>query len=627
MGRRHLLIMTAMMAACTAVMAAETLPPVKAGKAPQTFEEMWAGFDPRKEPLEVEVLKEWERDGVALKVLRYRTGLFKGKKATMAAVYGYPKGRRDLPGLVQIHGGGQFADHKACFANAKRGYATLSIAWAGRINAPGYTVKKTGVQLFWDGKIDDRNYRVTTDWGALDAYHAPCRNLKNNFANVKPHPWTVDAVDSPRNNPWFLVALGARRALTFLEQQPEVDKNRLGVYGHSMGGKLTVLTTAADARVKAAAPSCGGISNRNTPDALYNATIADDVNLKQISCPIVFLSPANDFHGAIDDLQKSVKEIKAKAWRVTCAPHHNHQDTAAYEVATQLWFDQVFKKSFEWPKTPESKLILKTKDGVPAFTVTPHTSGKILSVDVFYTHHGLSGRTDMENTKNRFWHHADAMKSGGTWAAQLPILNTDKPLWVYANVLYALDEPVTGAGYYYGTYTTGEFNVSSLMSMATPEQIKEAGAKATRKPTPVIEDFQGDWRKEWFVYSNDPENWQRKTHKVYDDVYKAPVSARLALEVRTVQPNKLLIGLDKSAAEVELKGGTQWQKLVLSPSDFKDAEGKKRMDWRGIKELRLGHEERLRPKAGKPVKLGGAWKGAPPAFRKLHWLSQNQTTR
>ena len=49
----------------------DSLPPLREGKAPQTFEELWAGYDPRKEPLETEVLKEWEEDGVVLRVLRY----------------------------------------------------------------------------------------------------------------------------------------------------------------------------------------------------------------------------------------------------------------------------------------------------------------------------------------------------------------------------------------------------------------------------------------------------------------------------------------------------------------------------------------------------------------------------
>ena len=204
-----------------------------------------------------------------LRIVRFRIGVFKGQEGHAGCCLRVSPRRsqtaRNLPGLVQIHGGGQYADYRAArLLNAKRGYATISIAWAGRIAAPGYTVNNDVVKLFWDGKTDDRNYKLTTDWGALDAYHAPCRNPGNGFAKVQPASWTLDAVESPRNSCWFLCTLAARRALTFLEQQPEVDPDKLGVYGHSMGGKLTVMTAAADSRVKAAAPSCGGISDRPT---------------------------------------------------------------------------------------------------------------------------------------------------------------------------------------------------------------------------------------------------------------------------------------------------------------------------------------------------------------------------
>jgi dienelactone hydrolase len=610
------------------VPAEETLPPLTAGKAPQTFTEMWAGFDPRKEPLDVEVLKEWEEDGVVLKVLRYRIGVFKGQTAMMAAVYGYPKGAARIPGLVQIHGGGQFAHSNACLTNAKRGYATISIAWAGRLSAPDYTVGKDGVQLFWDEKTRDPGYRLTTDWGALDAYHAPCRNAGNNFLSMKPHPWTLDEVESPRNNPWFLVTLGARRALTFLERQDEVDGDQLGVYGHSMGGKLTVMTAAADSRVKAAAPSCGGISDRrgHTSD-LYHTTIADDANLTEIHCPIVFLSPANDFHGTIDDLQLAVHEIGSQEWRVTCSPHHNHQDTSEYEVATQLWFDEVFRKSFSWPGTPGSELTLKTEDGIPRFRVTPDPSKPILSVDVFYTQQGVipQGRRtgeDLERSIHRFWHHAKPENTGGEWTASLPLLRDDRPLWVYANVQYALEKPVIGAGYYYATWQADRFNVSTLLAMASPKQLNEVSVRPTMSSTLEIEDFKEDWKKEWFIYSNDPQAWQRKTHKVYDEKYKAPESARLTIDVRSQKPNKLIIGLDKTVAEVTIKGGNDWQTNVLSPGDFKDASGNSRESWVGIKEFRLTDQDRLRPeRGGQLVKLGTRWQGKSPEFRSLRWVN------
>ena len=606
------------------LIAEDTLAPLKDGVAPQSVEALWADFDPRAEPLDVEILKQWEEDGVVLQVLRYRVGIFKGRKAMMAAVYGYPKGGQDLPGLVQIHGGGQYADYRAPLTNGKRGYATISISWAGRINAPGYRVAPMEVKLFWEGKTDDPAYKLTTDWGPLDGYHAPCRNPRNNFFRTAPAEWTLDAVESPRNNPWFLCALGARRALTFLERQAEVDAAKLGVYGHSMGGKLTVQTAGADSRVKAAVPSCGGISDRTRGEELYRATINDDVYLRNISCPILFQSPANDFHGRVDDLQKAVTEIRTRDWRVTCAPHHNHQDTANYEVVSQLWFDQQLRGIFEFPATPQIAVNLKAKDGIPTAIVTPDSSKPVLAVEVYYTQHGqMDGlRDNMGNTKNRFWDYSETKKQGKQWSATLPLSSTDEPLWVYANVTYPLDGPVAYAGYYYTVGSSESLNLSSLMFMATADELKAAGVQPTRKTSLMIETFDEDWEKEWFTYN--PAEWGRRTHKVYDDLWKAPAGAKLAVDVRAQQANKLVVGIDSHAAEVELAGSGEWQQIILSLADFRNAKRVALTDWNGIRELRLGATNTLRDKVdGKDIslKLGAPWKGPNPEFRNLRWIA------
>ena len=97
-------------------------------------------------------------------------------------------------------------------------------------------VRPDEVKLFWDGKTDDPKYKLTTDWGALDAYHAPSRNGKDAFLRSllptgRSIRWSLRGTIS-----WFLAALGARRGLTFLERQPEVDGSKLGVYGHSWAG-------------------------------------------------------------------------------------------------------------------------------------------------------------------------------------------------------------------------------------------------------------------------------------------------------------------------------------------------------------------------------------------------------
>ena len=438
-------------------------------------------------------------------------------------------------------------------------------------------------------------------------------------------PWTYDDVKSPRNNSWFLCTLGARRALTFLEQQAEVDGDRLGVYGHSMGGKLTVATAASDKRVKAAAPSCGGISDRYNANPLHLATVSDPPALKNLSCPTIFLSPSNDFHGEIASLIPATQEMGDTEWRVTCSAHLNHRDYPENEVATQLWFDQRLKGKFVWPETPETSLELKTEDGIPRISVRPDDGEKrIIAVEVYYTQQGKIGKKHHYNHINQFWHYAHCKQTEGydSWVAELPIFQTDKPLWVFANVVYALDKPTTGAGYYYGNYTAEAFNLSSLIQIVEPDTLKRAGVKPTLKRTNVIETFEGDWEKEWYTYSRN--DWSIRTHKIYHPMWAAPEGASLTIEVLSEEPNKLIIGLDEFAAENDHQGSPEWREISIPRSHFKNALGEVREDWSELRELRLLASDRLRagPRNEQKTRVvGGNWQGAPPQFRDLRWTN------
>ena len=589
---------------------------------------MWQGYNPRLENLETEILKEWEQDDVILRVIRYRIGEFKGKRAMMAGVYGFPKGAQTVPGLLQVHGGGQYADHRAVFSNAKRGYATLSIAWAGRISAPGYSVAPNEVKLFWAGKSDDPKYKLTTDWGALDAYHAPSRNGKDAFSSIPVAEWTIDPVLSPRNNSWFLVTLAGRRGLTFLERQPEVDGEKLGVYGHSMGGKLTVMIAGADERVKAAVPSCGGISDRYSVNELHSATVSDPPSLRRVSCPIFFLSPANDFHGRINDLEKAVGEIQTKDWRVSCSPHHNHQDTPPYEVATQIWFDQHLKATFKAPKTPQAEIILK-QGMLPQFSVRPDPNRKVRSVEIYFTQQGIlqepgGTKDDSRNTKHRFWKFIEPQKDSNSvvWLADLPIFSVERPVWAYANVLYDLEDTIVGAGYYYGTYETKTLNLSSLLQVISPDKLSNSGTSLPKARDFMIEGFNASWRKDWFAYNSN--KWGVRTNKLYEPRYSAPgPTSRLSLEVSTEMTNKMVLWLDGYGVEFKVLGSGTWQRFSFPLSALKNGEGKSLPSWSGVRELRLDDVEKLelpRGSKGSAVKIGSPWVGEPPEFRNLRWI-------
>ena len=460
----------------------DTLPSIQNGIAPLTVDETWAGFDPRKEPLDVEVLKEWEEDGVIVKVIRFRVGIFKGETAMLAAVYGYPKGAENLPGLVQIHGGGQSAQSSFVVKDAKNGYATISIAWAGRINSTHYKVTNQEKEAFWTGDTSNPDYRVTTDWGAVDAYHHHCRFKGNNFVQNPPSESTVDPVKSPRNSGWFLATMGARRAITFLEQQPQVDENRIGVYGMSMGGKLTVLTAGSDSRIKAAAPACGGLSDLSTGRPLPG--VADDSYLERITCPTILMTPSNDFHSKVQDIPAAVASLKTKDWRVVSSPNRNHGDSSAYSVGTTLWFNQHLKGEFNMPVTPTIKVSLKNKMQMPMVQVNADASMDIRVVDVYYTQDGLKKPVD------KFWSLAKPVSKGSETLFELPLSSTDKPLWIYADVEYNLGESVEGVGYSGEAVKTDTFHLASVVQMIDAETVRGAGLIATVDESNLSEDFE-----------------------------------------------------------------------------------------------------------------------------------------
>ena len=107
--------------------------PLCAAEVPQSVVELWADFDPRQAPLEVEVVREWKENGGVYRYVRYLIGSFNGKPARMAAFYGFPEGASGkLPAVMHMHGGGQRAFLEEVRTYVGRGYAALSVNWGGR---------------------------------------------------------------------------------------------------------------------------------------------------------------------------------------------------------------------------------------------------------------------------------------------------------------------------------------------------------------------------------------------------------------------------------------------------------------------------------------------------------------
>ena len=576
-------------------------------KAPTTVSSLWADFNPRAEPLESQLVREWEEDGVVLRYLTFHIGTFKGQPARMAGFYGFPRQARKVPGLLHLHGGGQRAFLHEVKYYAQRGYACLSINWGGR------EMEKS------------RPADANTDWGAVD----PTQQNVPGYSNLQPGRLYLDPFESPRNNNWYLLTLGARRGLTFLEQQPEVDGQRLGVYGHSMGGNLTVYVAGTDKRVKVAAPSVGGQGFRTVPWTLlpqqrrtvpkgnvelFRATLGFQSYAPHVQAPLLWLSATNDFHQIMDDTYRTGELIPHDNLRYSFATHLNHRFTPEFAVTRPLWFDQYLKGSITFPATPRSQLIL---EDVPRFTVTPDTSLPVERVHILYS--------IGPDPQARFWRTATAKREGNSWTAPLPILSVKQPLFAFANIHYRLPapEPVPFAR------PTSTFAISSLLQTVTPAELGKRGVSATDTRSRLIDDFSRGF-EDWYLLSADnPHHWQFWTRKITDPKWRGEAGDRLTFEVKTEKANKLIVIIKENffrgyrgrqrelIAVVDLPGGNQWQPVPLEAARFRTADGKDQLaswDEADLLGWRAYYGDRQKQVIGST-----RWEGSRPEFRNLRW--------
>jgi dienelactone hydrolase len=544
----------------TGARAEDSFPPLVNGNIPTNVSELWGTYDPRKEPIETEVAKEWKEGDITLRVVLYTIGTFKGQKSKMAAIYAFPKSDKKLPAIIDVHGGGGSASIAVVREMAQNGYAGLSINWGGN----KFDTRSGELDILLAGAPN-------TDWGAVNGTQTCKESPKDN-------PKAFDSIESPRNSIWFLLFIGTRRGLTFLEQQPEVDPERLGIRGHSMGGKVTVDVAGIDKRVKAAVPSCGGAGNivgklSGMPGAgvksgqpnMIEKTIDDEAYIPLITCPIMYKSASNDFAGPFDNMTVNFRKLTTKHVGYSISPHMNHTSLPESEVSHWLWFEAYLKKSFNFPSTPELAVNLETSTGIPRATLKPERLDEVAKVEIFYS-------ID-PHPKTRFWRDTQAKQNGKEWIADCPIMSTDHPLFFFANVYYKV--PANRAAE--GSIKPSElYLVSSKQLIYIPQDLKDAGVKATDKPSRLIEDFSRGWH-DW-IYSPT----SAMTSKIRDPKWSAPEGAKLVVDVKCEKDNPFILSAVLNnwgdvqpgkpvlfyAAGKYLKGSPDWQTVTFSPEEM-----------------------------------------------------------
>jgi hypothetical protein len=598
------------------------------GGVPQSVQELWADFDPRRDPLEIEVIREWSEDGGVFRLVRYLVGTFKGKDARMAAIYGFPEGGQALPAVMHLHGGGQRASLNEVKFFIARGYAAISVNWGARLSGSPLILAPQCAQP------GDPN----TDWGAVD----PSQVNWAGFFSLLPGPKQLfEEREHPKNNNWYLLTLGCRRGLTFLEAQPEVDPQRIGVHGFSMGANLVMFVAGTDERVKAAVPAAGGQGwrweahrfngftakpqNEVQGDlSVFRRTLSFESYAPLIRCPVLHRSATNDRHGWMDDVYRTNALIEGQATRYSWAAHLSHRFVPEVEVGMPLWFDHYLKGGPALPETPQSRLVLNAPDGVASLRVTPSAHPwPVAGCEIFYS-------VDPDPLA-RFWRGTNLEWDGCEFSAKLPLHALELPLFAFANVYFKLPAPVSLSQRPGETKLVERLCLSTLLHHADSRQLAGSGLRATARPSTVLDDFSHGLR-DWYVLNAGTLDLQQLwTRKITDPIYHGPHGARLRLSLVMPKTNTISVVLHQNewrnyrgphrtfVCQRKIRGSRRRQNIYLSPGDFTSAYGPP-TGWSEIDQLGIcAHYAPKGASSGPAVGKVEGWRGPALRLKKVAW--------
>lgn len=321
-------------------------------------------------PPETFPAEELTADGV--RSLFYEGEPYRGKPTRVFAWWGLPKieGKKKVPAMVLIHGGGGTAFDRWVRVWTERGYAAIAMDLCGCVPVGTY------------GNWQRQENGGPPGWDA-------------SFATI----------DDPQVDQWQYHALGAIvRGHSLLRSFPEVDPERIGVTGISWGGYLTCLTAGVDHRFKFAAPvyGCGFLGENSAwlprfeqlgpeKSARWLKLWDPAEFLPQAKMPILWVNGTNDFAYPMDSWQKSYR--LAKGERTLCLRvrmPHGHGPAGENPEEIRAIADAMFRDG-----VPLARVQEQGRDGAEVW-VTCRSRAPIVKAELNYT-------TDVGKWQDRKW--------------------------------------------------------------------------------------------------------------------------------------------------------------------------------------------------------------------------------
>ncbi len=500
---------------------------------------LWKDYDPNQGAFKEEIVKQETRDGLFSRD-SYISAYVLGEEIRVYCRFKVKAGAAKAPGLLVVHGWMGAAEPDRKFV--EDGWAVMAHDYCG----------KTGARPHFTG------YPEKLRHGNMDRTVAgPVRAQDLDGKQTTDPKQTSDYV-------WYAIQ---RRVLSYLEQQKEVDRTRLGATGYSYGGTL-MWNLATDPRVKAVAAYFGiGYNDyyRDKQVWLYNvpyieppkssgeeiilASIVPEAHVPFITAATLFLNGSNDHHGGHERGLESFKKFPKKVPWSFAIQARGHHDTEKIGHNTKFWLEKhVLGKDVAWPEHPRSEIRLDA-EGVPELVITPASPDAVRKVELFYA---------LKNPCSyaRAWRDTPSVRQGQQWIGKMPVLNVDDYVFGYANITY--DTTIV---------RSTDFNA------AIPSKLGKA--VATDKPS---SDLSGSGYSAWShiaelegpkgIQGFRPTNNGRGsgTEQLHDPKWQAPAGSRLSFKFYCTEPQTLIFtAADHNTVELEITASDDWQEMTIAP--------------------------------------------------------------
>jgi dienelactone hydrolase len=308
---------------------------IKSGveQPPHELENIW-NMDQLTLAPEVEaVTTVKETVNYTVKSLLYKNEPYMGTDTKIFAIYGYPKtasATQKVPAMLLLHGGGGYAYQEWVEQWTAKGYAAIAIDMNGSNSA--------GVGGPTTSEVD--------------------RFTKISNGNLK-EMWSYHATTA------------AIRAVSFLENQPEVNPEKIGVMGISWGGYFTNMVAGLDTRLNLAMPVYG--SGFIYEDSAWKSILMNNLTagqrqlwidyfdpssyLANAQMPMLYANGTNDGFYPIEIWQKSYQLVQGEVSLrlITDSVHGNRENWNAPDFVA--FADMHFKEGVARPKVVDQGLV------------------------------------------------------------------------------------------------------------------------------------------------------------------------------------------------------------------------------------------------------------------------------